>query len=157
MSAEDVLTVRDGQLPVLEPAYKQTPRYALLLLGADGGSAVWIVEDGRRLYLDRNANRDLTDDGPPIAAINRREFMGSSGLHWDMDYVLDEFVLPDGSRQTDFQLRHWNYGDPEDSYGLSLTLDGRVPMYAGWNTLLKATAREASVVHFGRSIAPRKL
>ena len=157
LSTAEPLQVRDDQLPIKEPDYTESPRYALLLLGAEGTSAVWIVEDGTTLYVDQNGNRDLTDDGPPIKATNLREFNGSSGPSWDRDYLLDEIALPDGSRHTNFRLAHWNYNDPEDQYGVKLTLNGQVPMYAGWMPLLKPTAREAFVVHFGRPVAPRKL
>ena len=104
-----------------EPAYKHQPRYALLLLGAEAKSPVWIVEDGKQLYVDRNGNRDLTDDGPPIAATNERQLSPGS---YDMDYLLPELQTADGARHTDFRLAHWNYNDPEDKYGLALTLGG---------------------------------
>lgn len=142
---------------VREPEYHHQPRYALMVLGAEAMAAVWIVEDGKKLYVDRNGNRDLTDDGPPISATNERVFESTDGAHWDMDYVLDEFRLPNGSRHTDFRLAHWNYNDPEDKYGLGLTLDGTVPMYAGWVPFLKDSPEDAPVVHFGAPVAPRMI
>jgi hypothetical protein len=48
-----------------EPAYRSKPLYGLALLGPDGKTRVWMVLDGERLYVDRNCNGDLTDDGPP--------------------------------------------------------------------------------------------
>jgi hypothetical protein len=51
-----------------EPTYKDKPQYALLVLGREAAHRVWIVQDDRDLYVDRNANGDLTDDGPPVAA-----------------------------------------------------------------------------------------
>jgi hypothetical protein len=52
-------------LPTKEPSYAGSPRYGLLLI--DGGKArVWFVVDGTKLYLDKNGNGDLTDDGPPL-------------------------------------------------------------------------------------------
>lgn len=141
-----------------EPEYRNQPRYALLVLGAEAEAAVWIVEDGKQLYVDRNGNRDLTDDGPPISATNERHlFFADAGPSWDMDYLLDVFTLPDGTRQTNFRLAHWNYGDPEDKYGLALTLDGEIPMYSGWVPLLKESPEDAPVIHFGAPVAPRML
>lgn len=140
-----------------EPDYNGQPRYALLVLGAESDSMVWIVEDGKDLYIDRNGNRDLTDDGPPITATNERELSLQGGPSWDMDYVLDEFVPDDGSRQTGFRLAHWNYSDPEDKYGLALTLGGDVPMYAGWVPLLKESPEDAPVIPFGAPVAPRMI
>src|SRR5260370_42508812 len=52
---------------IKEPKYVSSPRYALLVLGTKAESKVWLVEDGKTLYVDGNANGDLTDDGPPIA------------------------------------------------------------------------------------------
>jgi hypothetical protein len=55
-------------------------------------------------------------------------------------------------------LRRWNYGDKEDSYGLSLSVDGKLPMYAGWFGTFWSTSREtAPVIHFGGSFTPRLL
>src|SRR5438046_1991794 len=48
-----------------EPAYQAKPLYGLALLGPEGKDRVWLVLDGEKLYVDRNANGDLTDDGPP--------------------------------------------------------------------------------------------
>src|SRR5262245_52302093 len=43
-----------------EPAYKNAPQYALLLFGKEAKLRVWVVLDGETLYLDRNADGDLT-------------------------------------------------------------------------------------------------
>jgi hypothetical protein len=46
-----------------EPAYKTSPKYALLAFGPDGKDRVWLVLDGDRLFVDRNGNGDLTEPG----------------------------------------------------------------------------------------------
>lgn len=51
-----------------EPVYTGMPQYVLLVFGREAAHCVWIVQDGRVLYVDRNANGNLTDDGPPVAA-----------------------------------------------------------------------------------------
>jgi hypothetical protein len=52
-----------------EPAYQtKDPRYCLLVFGPETKTRVWLVQDGSRLYVDRNANGDLTDDGGPVEA-----------------------------------------------------------------------------------------
>jgi hypothetical protein len=43
-----------------EPAYSGKPQYALLLFGREAKLRVWAVMDGEILYLDKNADRDLT-------------------------------------------------------------------------------------------------
>ncbi len=53
---------------VKEPKYEsKKPAYGLLLFGPDAKLAVWIVLDGETLYVDRNGNGDLTDDGEKFA------------------------------------------------------------------------------------------
>ena len=46
--------------PTREPAYLGQPQYALLVFGRDARTAVWIVRDGKFLYIDRNGDGDLT-------------------------------------------------------------------------------------------------
>jgi hypothetical protein len=48
---------------VKEPSYKGKQGYCLLVFGADAKTRVWLVKDGDTLYLDRNGNGDLTEDG----------------------------------------------------------------------------------------------
>jgi hypothetical protein len=138
-----------------EPAYQSTPKYSLITLGSNSDVKVWMVEDGRRLFIDRNANGDLTDDGPPIEPSNVRRLDAN---RWDFEYVLDAITPADGTRHTNFVLRRWNYNDKEDSYGLSLSVDGQLPMYAGWFGTFWSTKREqAPVIHFGGPFTPKVL
>jgi hypothetical protein len=44
-----------------EPAYKNKPKYCLLVFGEQARTHVWLVQDGEVLYVDRNANGDLTE------------------------------------------------------------------------------------------------
>jgi hypothetical protein len=46
-----------------EPAYGDKPQYVLLVFGAEAKSRVWLVRDGKTLYVDRNGNGDLTEEG----------------------------------------------------------------------------------------------
>jgi hypothetical protein len=47
-----------------EPIYQtKKPGYALLLFGQKAQLAVWVVLDGKTLYVDRNGNGDLTEKG----------------------------------------------------------------------------------------------
>src|SRR5215813_14079219 len=81
-----------------EPEYTEAPKYSLLVLGPKAEAKVWMVEDGRKLYVDKNANGDLTDDGPPIEPSDLRH----PESHWDYNYLLDTITPPDGSRHTEF-------------------------------------------------------
>src|SRR5260370_38951712 len=46
-----------------EPTYKNNPKYCLLVFGLEAKTRVWLVLDGDVLYVDRNGNGDLTEDG----------------------------------------------------------------------------------------------
>ena len=140
---------------VKEPEYQSTPKYSLLALRASGDIKVWMVEDGRRLFVDKNANGDLTDDGGPLEPKSVREFRNG---HWDYRYTLNAIEPTDGSKHTQFVLRRWNYNDDEDKYGLSLSVDDLMPMYAGWfGTFWASEPEKAPVVHFGNPLTPRIL
>ncbi len=143
---------------VKEPTYQSTPKYCLLTLGNSGEVRVWMVEDGKRLFVDKNANGDLTDDGPPIEPSKVRDLGGN---RWDFEYALDAITPGKGPRHTSFVLRRWNYGDEkdkQDSYGLSLAVNGKMPMYAGWFGTFWSTNRERTpVVHFGGPFTPKLL
>jgi hypothetical protein len=46
-----------------EPAFKTKPRYCLLVFGGKGETRARLVLDGDTLYIDRNGNGDLAEDG----------------------------------------------------------------------------------------------
>jgi hypothetical protein len=49
-----------------EPAYKNRPKYCLLVFGPKADFRVWLVQDGDVLYVDRNGNGDLTEKGEQV-------------------------------------------------------------------------------------------
>jgi hypothetical protein len=51
-----------------EPTYQTKPKYCLLVFGPEAKTRVWLVQDGDTLYVDRNANGDLTEKDERIAA-----------------------------------------------------------------------------------------
>jgi hypothetical protein len=54
---------------VKEPAYQtKSPRYCLLVFGPEAKFKVWLVQDGDVLYVDRNGNGDLTEEGERVTA-----------------------------------------------------------------------------------------
>ncbi len=58
-----------------ETAYQDKPKYCLLVFGPEATTRVWLVLDGKRLFVDRNGNGDLTDDGEPVAAAESARIM----------------------------------------------------------------------------------
>src|SRR5262249_40201765 len=61
-----------------EPAYQTKPTYCLLVFGPKARDRVWLVLDGDILYVDRNGNGDLTEEGESIkaAALSPRNELG---------------------------------------------------------------------------------
>lgn len=56
------------EVALREPAYASGhPRYAQVLFGSTGERRVWLVADGRELFVDRNGNGDLTETGERVA------------------------------------------------------------------------------------------
>lgn len=50
-----------------EPVYKsKTPKYCLFVFGPEAKTRVWLVHDGDVLYVDRNGNGDLTEEGERV-------------------------------------------------------------------------------------------
>ena len=132
-----------------EPKYSHKPRYALIVLGTNADAKFWMVEDGESLYLDRNLNGDLTDDGPPIARTQSADLC---------DYKCRELTPVKGPKHTDFCLRRWNNGESGDSYGLSLAVGGKVPMYAGWfGTFWSSSPETVPIIQFGGPLVPTTL
>lgn len=51
-----------------EPDYEtESQKYCLVAFGPDAKTLVWLVQDGGTLYVDRNANGDLTEAGEQVA------------------------------------------------------------------------------------------
>jgi hypothetical protein len=79
-------------------------------------------------------------------------------IRWDFAYLLDVITPTNGPRHTSFVLRRWNNNDKEDCYGLSLSVNGQMPMYAGWFGTFWSTNRDqAPAIHFGGPLTPKLL
>jgi RNA polymerase sigma factor (sigma-70 family) len=95
--------------PLKEPKYQNEPRYALLVFGPKKEQRVWMVLDGATLYVDRNANGDLTEPDKRLEPNNPTDgsnrFAGS-GSHTYFDVF--EFAVQAGTGGTSkFKLQHW--------------------------------------------------
>jgi hypothetical protein len=67
-----------------EPAYKNKPKYCLLVFGPEAKTRVWLVLDGDVLYVDRNSNGNLREKGKRHTAIKRPDVMD-----WDIGDIRD--------------------------------------------------------------------
>ena len=101
---------------LLEPAGLVKPRYCLLVFGPQAKTRVWIVEAGENLYVDRNANGDLTEPGEAFTPTERREFMtiGEDRRevpYREWTYTVGDLVPGNGpSRHTQFKLVRYQTG-----------------------------------------------
>ena len=137
-----------------EPTYQSKALYGLALIGPSAETRVWMVLDGERLYVDKNCNGDLTDDGPP-AEIKEKNTDPASFEKID--------VSPDGGR-TVYQFEFTLWGRPSFRPGSSpdrepfnqsvhVTFpDGR--WFGAWGDHLKplmfaASRQDAPALHFG--------
>ena len=48
------------------PSTESKAKYCLLVFGTSGKTQRWLALDDTVIYVDRNGNRDLTDDGEPV-------------------------------------------------------------------------------------------
>jgi hypothetical protein len=131
-----------------EPAYKTKPLYCLALIGLTGQTRVWLVLDGDRLYVDKNCNGDLTDDGPP------------AGLTDERDYFDKVNVSPDGGKTVySFDVSLWNrpalrdpHQEPFNQIVQVTFTDGRRFGASGDQVkplFFAAKPQETPVMHFG--------
>jgi hypothetical protein len=62
------LTKTDRRL-IKEPKYQsKAAKYCLLVFGPEAKTRVWLVQDHDLLYVDRNGNGDLTEEGERVVA-----------------------------------------------------------------------------------------
>jgi hypothetical protein len=135
-----------------EPAYKAKPLYCLALLGTDARTRVWMVLDGERLYVDKNCNGDLTDDGPPTQLKDPKAEPAAFP-------IID--VSPDGGKTVyKFDVTLWSrptvpVGASDEPFNQSVHVtfpDGR--WFGAWGDhlgplIFAATAKDAPLLHFG--------
>jgi hypothetical protein len=67
-----------------EPGYHSKPKYCLVVFGPEAKTKVWLVLDGKVLYVDRNGSGDLTEKGERFTARAERG-------HDRPDYPFAEF------------------------------------------------------------------
>lgn len=142
-----------------EPAYAEKPRYCLLVFGADARTKVWLVLDGEDLYVDLNANGDLTEPGERFIPENRRN-LGESpdGGYRDWEYQLGEVVpAGDAARHTRFEVKAYQLGDKPLCHIVCVWVNGTVQQYAGWGEIFEARREDAPVIHFGAPVICRQL
>lgn len=121
-----------------EPKYQTNTRgYALLVFGSTAETRVWIVREGNRLYVDRNANGDLTDAA--------ELFVSDNFPSWS----IPEIVERDGmTKHTNLRLSIRPDGTFDMLITLSCTNRQTVGLRKYERPTMGATPAEAPVIHF---------
>ncbi len=140
-----------------EPAYRQEPGFCLLVFGPRADTRVWLVQDGETLYVDCNANGDLTEAGESFRATNRRDFNGARGYR-DWQYEVGDLTpAADTPKHTQFKLTCYQEGENPAAQVISVLVNGAVLQYAGWGPLFTPRREDAPVIHFGGPVICRTL
>src|SRR5262249_7013934 len=81
-----------------EPAYQNKPQYCLVVFGLEAKFRVWLVRDGKELYVDINGTADLTEPG------ERKQIDETPGYTptWQIGNITDPH---DKTKYTDLKVR----------------------------------------------------
>ena len=125
---------------VKEPSNLSQPGYCLMVFGPRADVRIWMIKDGERLYVDRNANGDLTEPGESFAPTQRRQFNtmqeGKPAPYRELKYDVGDLTPAQGARKhTRFEITQYQIGDAPPDVVLSVFVDGSIKEYAGWSPL----------------------
>lgn len=101
-----------------EPKYQNQPRYALLVFGPKADGRAWLVMDGEDvLYIDRNGNGDLTEEGERVVvdAEATKKVNVAKGAYKGMN-VFDIGTVSGHRLRLDFWVRNKDYVPADDFY-----------------------------------------
>ncbi|MEO8269826.1 MAG: hypothetical protein ABI557_08900, partial [Aureliella sp.] len=96
--------------PKIEPTYmSETPGYLLLVFGLEASRSVWIVTDNEHVYIDRNSNGDLTDEGERVEASTIQKLASPNALFREVrTFDLGDIdPLTSGSKYNDLRLQQF--------------------------------------------------
>ncbi|MDY3556806.1 RNA polymerase sigma factor [Gemmata sp. JC717] len=129
-----------------EPKYASEPRYLLLAFGPEAKFLVWAVSDGTTLYVDRNGNGDLTDDGEKFARPTRDH---TSGTRRALTFTGIEVTEPGGTTHKIEVLTVLYLETGSVAADVLAQAKGRPLQRALGDLWWADAARTAQVLHFG--------
>jgi hypothetical protein len=123
-----------------EPAYQsKTPRYFLLVFGADAKTRIWCVLDGETLYIDKNGSGDLSEPGKAVKSK-------------DGGFIVDAVADQDGkTKHTGIRMHRTptaHDGKQEEMIHIAVDVNDRYRQYCFVRKMANR-ADEAPIVHFG--------
>jgi hypothetical protein len=118
-----------------EPVYQGSPRYCLLVFGKEADTRIWLVQDGKDLYVDYNGNGDLTEVGEKYPA------NGNS-------FRIGKLVERDGTIHRNLQI----HCRPDGTFIMELRNEGRRRQYVGIDRMDRPAwgdrPENAPIIHF---------
>lgn len=120
-----------------EPAYSsKTPYYALLLFGPEAKRRIWVVVDGETVYVDRDADGDLTGNSERF-----EKYAACKDI---------EIADPDGkSRYIITAMHDFKEGDlPRPVLVVDVDIRAGVRYRQRCNAMLADTSQKAAIAHF---------
>ena len=145
-----------------EPSYQTKPKYCLLVFGEQATTKVWVVDDGDRIFVDRNANGDLTEAGEMIVPSKKEEFQtiedGKPAPYRTYVFTVGN-LTPVGKLEvhSDFKITRFKIGQAPTKYAISVKVNGKIQQFAGWNPIFEESREQAPVIHFGGSLIARAI
>jgi hypothetical protein len=147
-----------------EPVYQtKSPKYCLLVFGTEAKTLVWLVHDGDKLYVDRNGNSDLTEDGEHVKGEEERPRISPPIGARDVEHIearvwkfnlgeVREGKLRHDALVIEFQhIESTTKGEKpsaEDNTFITLKLEGNRQQSAYGNFSFAPRRQDAPVIHF---------
>lgn len=124
-----------------EPAYREAPKYCLLVFGKEAATHIWMILDGKTLYVDRNGNGDLTEPGERLA--------GAHGTYFHIARIVER----DGTVHENLRVN----GREKGTFTVTLGREDRREQFVGIGKMEKPTwgdkAETAPIIHFNGPMA----
>jgi hypothetical protein len=124
-----------------EPVYQKTPKYCLVVFGAEAKTRIWVVVDGDTLYADLNGNRDLTEKAEQFK--EGKDPYGH-GHSWQLGDIVDGEKK---FKHTEFTIH--NFNDYEFRIGVDAAYEGIPSLYGFAQLKFGSKPANAPIVHFG--------
>jgi len=135
---------------VKEPPYKGRPTYCLLVFGAEAKTRIWLVVDGNNLYVDRNGNGDLTEEGERVDGTPLYDRPGPAGRVIGISFGLEKLTKWNG-KDTRLMVLSNSKHDEDDVVNFFVGGEGLQNTVAGGaGGVLKFSTRprDAPIIHF---------
>jgi RNA polymerase sigma factor (sigma-70 family) len=152
-----------------EPAYKtKNPKYCLLVFGPEAKTRVWLVHDGDTLYVDRNGNGDLTEEGEKIESKeelikledagsnsqNRREGIANDTLLLRVHF--NAGTIEEGDGKTKHTLWVNAHIRDDEGYLIATEVDGKYLQMTDQVLQFADKPKDAPIVHINGPLVLRR-